>query len=190
MVREESILSIFAPNPMINPHLMRKSSQVDQLNRSKDNSGENYKTELCRTWVEKNFCPYKEKCRFAHGKKDLHEKVTGSKNYKQKECNSFYQKGFCPYGPRCHFKHEERRLDDITRGYYPFLINCQSNVEKLLNVDSKYSRICPPNHRLRVFEQVRGNIGHIPASMKFLPYEDMKMSREFILSRRILDSCM
>ena len=44
--------------------------------------------------------------------------------------------------------------------------------------------------KLKVFEQVRGNIGHIPASMKFLPYEDMKVSREFILSRRILDSCM
>jgi butyrate response factor len=187
MVREESI---FAPSPMINPHLMRKSSLVDQLNRSKDTkdtSGENYKTELCRTWVEKNFCPYKEKCRFAHGKKDLHEKVTSSKNYKQKECNSFYQKGFCPYGPRCHFKHEERRLDDITRGYYPFLLNCQSNIEKLLNIGSKYSQISPSNHRLKIFEQFRGQT---PSPSKLLPFEDIKASREFILPRRILDSYM
>src|SRR4051812_43937519 len=69
-----------------------------------------YKTELCRTWVEHNYCPYKEKCRFAHGKRDLHDKIVLSKNYKQKECNTFYTRGYCPYGPRCHFKHDERKL--------------------------------------------------------------------------------
>jgi len=92
----------------------------------------NYKTELCRTWVEKNYCPYKEKCRFAHGKKDLHEKSVSGKHYKQKECNSFYKKGFCPYGPRCHFKHEERRLEDISRPYYQVLLLSSKNLEKIV----------------------------------------------------------
>jgi hypothetical protein len=81
-----------------------------------------YKTELCRTWVEHNYCPYKEKCRFAHGKKDLHEKIVIGKNYKQKECNSFYTKGYCPYGPRCHFKHDERKLWEIERIYYQLVL--------------------------------------------------------------------
>jgi hypothetical protein len=93
----------------------------------------NYKTELCRTWVEKNYCPYKEKCRFAHGKKDLHEKSVSSKHYKQKECNSFYKKGFCPYGPRCHFKHEERRLEDISRPYYQIMLLSPKNLGKILS---------------------------------------------------------
>jgi len=130
MVREESIL-IFQNNS-----LNRKKSSFDEsLNKSKDTKesiGEvNYKTELCRTWVEKNFCPYKEKCRFAHGKKDLHDKIISSKNYKQKECMSFYQKGFCPYGPRCHFKHEERTLGDVNRTYYTYLLNSRNTLEKL-----------------------------------------------------------
>jgi hypothetical protein len=99
----------------------------------------NYKTELCRTWVEKNYCPYKEKCRFAHGKKDLHEKSINSKHYKQKECNSFYKKGFCPYGPRCHFKHEERKLDDISRPYYQLLLKSSINLEKILKRNVDYS---------------------------------------------------
>lgn len=30
-----------------------------------------YKTELCRTYEEKGYCPYGGKCRFAHGRDDL-----------------------------------------------------------------------------------------------------------------------
>ena len=98
----------------------------------------NYKTELCRTWVEKNYCPYKEKCRFAHGKKDLHEKSVSSKHYKQKECNSFYKKGFCPYGPRCHFKHEERRLEEISRPYYQIMLLSPKNLGKIVRRNLNY----------------------------------------------------
>lgn len=188
MVREESLIS---HNSMMNPHLLRKSSLDEALNRSKDtkdSSGEiNYKTELCRTWVEKNFCPYKEKCRFAHGKRDLHEKMINSKNYKQKECNSFYQRGFCPYGPRCHFKHEERRLEEISRGYYPFLLYSQNTIDKLNSFNLKNSRFYPQNHRLQIFEKIRG---HTPSALKLIPFEDIKSGREFILPRKILDSCM
>jgi hypothetical protein len=97
----------------------------------KETTDSNYKTELCKTWVEKNFCPYKEKCRFAHGKSDIHKKVVNIKNYKQKECNSFHNKGFCPYGTRCHFKHYDRKMKDIDRPYYNLLINSQKFVEIL-----------------------------------------------------------
>ena len=86
-----------------------------------------YKTELCKTWVEQNYCPYMEKCRFAHGKEDLQDKIIYGKNYKQKECKSFNCKSYCPYGPRCLFKHDERKLSEINRPYYYFLLEffCQ-----------------------------------------------------------------
>jgi hypothetical protein len=113
-----------------------KSEKSLEKSTSSDMS---YKTELCRTWVEKNYCPYKEKCRFAHGKKDLHEKPVNSKHYKQKECNSFYKKGFCPYGPRCHFKHEERKLKDISRPFYECLLKSSRNLEKILRKNLNYS---------------------------------------------------
>ena len=125
---------------MVNDEAVRKSSH-NSFNQSMDISKDSlikYKTELCRTWVEMNNCPYKDKCRFAHGKKDLHEKIVSGKKYKQKECNSFYTKGFCPYGPRCHFKHDERKLDEIIRIYYQYI----------LEID--YSR----NRRLHIFESI------------------------------------
>jgi hypothetical protein len=195
MVREETILI------MSNNSVNRKTSSCDEsLNKSKDTKesiGEvNYKTELCRTWVEKNFCPYKEKCRFAHGKKDLHDKIISSKNYKQKECMSFYQKGFCPYGPRCHFKHEERTLGDVNRTYYTYLLNSRNTLEKLFligndirnNVDIRLFELGGP--KLKVFEKIRG-----PPPIKFINYDvynfnEIKLNRELYLPRKFLNSYM
>lgn len=81
-----------------------------------------YKTELCRTWIEQNFCPYMEKCRFAHGKTDLHDKIIFGKNYKQKDCKSFHTKGYCPYGPRCLFRHDGRNFTELNRPFYRFIL--------------------------------------------------------------------
>jgi hypothetical protein len=91
-----------------------------------------YKTELCRTWVETNACPYNEKCRFAHGKKELHDKIIIGKNYKSKECKTFHTRGFCPYGPRCHFRHDQRRLEQINRSYYSIKLVSDEFVEECL----------------------------------------------------------
>ena len=81
-------------------------------------SEQRYKTELCRTWVENNFCPYNDKCRFAHGRKELNEKTGTTNKYKLKNCKSFYSKGICPYGPRCQFRHDERKLNNISLSFY------------------------------------------------------------------------
>lgn len=174
----------------------------ESMNRSRDtkeSSGENYKTELCRTWVEKNYCPYREKCRFAHGKKDLHDKVINSKNYKQKECMSFYQKGFCPYGPRCHFKHEERKLNDVMRAFYPFLLNSKNTLEKLdsvVNQKNKSSRILfslaeaeSRTRPLKAFESLRTSTQPCE-NFKLFSLEDIKSARDFILPRKVFDSYM
>ena len=202
MVRDESLIST-----QNLPVTIRKRSSIDEtMNHSRDtkeSSGDqNYKTELCRTWVEKNFCPYREKCRFAHGKKDLHEKVINSKNYKMKECNSFYQKGYCPYGPRCHFKHEERKLDDVTRPYYPFLLISKNTIEKFdssINNKINYPQFLytlldsGTNSRpLKVFEKLRGKNppSHALQNMKLFNNDDVNYSRQFIFQRKIFDSCM
>ena len=81
-----------------------------------------YKTELCRKFVEQNFCPYMAKCRFAHGKQDLQDKLIIGKNYKQKDCNSFYTNGVCPYGHRCLFRHDERKFSDLNRPFYKYIL--------------------------------------------------------------------
>ena len=71
-----------------------------------------YKTELCKSWIETNFCVYGNRCRFAHGKGELNIKLQ-SLNYKKKPCSSFLNFGFCPYGSRCNFIHVEKKLNDI-----------------------------------------------------------------------------
>ena len=85
-----------------------------------------YKTELCKSWIETNFCVYGNKCRFAHGNHELNNKEFNS-NYKKKPCSSFLKYGFCPYGKRCNFKHDERKLTDIILPYFYiqlFIKNC------------------------------------------------------------------
>jgi hypothetical protein len=180
-------------------------------NKSKNKENEqNYKTELCRTWVEKNFCPYKEKCRFAHGKKDLHEKnIGGVKNYKQKECNSFFTKGYCPYGPRCHFKHDQRKMEEIDRIYYPFLLESPKTFKKLLRRDRIYqnSGLNTTNNNkstLKIFDAVHHNNNQLPPQVmkQFISPTSAKtpinilsttmksMNRDFFIPRKIFDSHM
>lgn len=78
-----------------------------------------YKTEMCKSWTQKGFCVYGNKCRFAHGRSELFIKsVTTTGKYKQKDCNSFKEQGFCLYGTRCNFKHDQRKLEEIERSYH------------------------------------------------------------------------
>ena len=71
-----------------------------------------YKTELCKSFMENNFCQYGNKCRFAHGEEELVVK-TENINYKRKLCKSFYNEGYCTYGIRCNYQHEQRKLSEI-----------------------------------------------------------------------------
>ena len=82
-----------------------------------------FKTELCRTYAEKDFCVYGNKCRFAHGKEELFQKAISHPKYKVKRCISFFQNAFCTYGSRCHFQHEERKINQTFRSYYSYVLN-------------------------------------------------------------------
>jgi hypothetical protein len=97
-----------------------------------------YKTELCRTWIENNYCPYNEKCRFAHGRKELHDKTGNTKNYKLKDCKTFQTKGFCPYGYRCQFKHDERKFNNLSLSFYSYGLELKKKelMENIFNSES------------------------------------------------------
>lgn len=93
-----------------------KKDSNDKVEPSKENKNDcKYKTELCKGFSENGFCPYGNKCRFAHGRQDLFDKVIACKKYKQKECMSFFKNNYCCYGSRCHFRHEQRKLNEIER---------------------------------------------------------------------------
>lgn len=65
-----------------------------------------YKTEMCKNWIEIGRCNYGVKCKFAHGKSELVQKIAANKHFKTKPCKQFFETGSCNYGPRCHFLHD------------------------------------------------------------------------------------
>ena len=98
--------------------LKMKKNAMDPVNFEEERKNDpKYKTELCKSFMETNFCVYGNKCRFAHGYNELVVKKQIN-HYKQKPCNSFFYKGYCPYGNRCNFKHDERKIQEIGLPYY------------------------------------------------------------------------
>jgi hypothetical protein len=123
---------------------IRKNSNINSNSFEEILSNENkiddkYKTELCKKWTDLGYCPYGNKCRFAHGKCELVDKIISlKKKYKQKECVSFHKSFYCKYGVRCQFKHFEKNLNEIERShYYNFLRNFSTfTPEDIMNFDS------------------------------------------------------
>jgi len=142
-----------------------------------------YKTEMCKSWSETGFCAYGNKCRFAHGKQELFDKVVACKKYKQKDCLSFFKNKYCCYGSRCHFRHEERRLNQIERSYYHhFLTNLQSSLthDEVMNMSDEmltefilFSKGKAMTRRLPVFSNEQKVTHHIPSHANQIPQMQM-----------------
>ena len=115
-----------------------KKNATDPVDINKEKSSDpKYKTELCKTFEESNYCSYGNKCRFAHGKKELFKKSEIIFNYKKKNCNSFYVEGYCSYGTRCSFKHLIK-FNEINRLYYTMMLcvlkaDCNMNLLNYFN---------------------------------------------------------
>ena len=97
--------------------LEKKISSIKNQIQEKSQMNANYKTELCKNYQAKGFCPYGRKCKFAHGEVELITKIQ-EVNYKKEKCKSFYERGYCPYGSRCQFQHDERKFKDINISYF------------------------------------------------------------------------
>jgi hypothetical protein len=113
-----------------------------------------YKTELCKSFSETGFCAYGNKCRFAHGRQELFDKLVNCKKYKQKECLSFFKNQYCCYGSRCHFKHEERKLPQLERTYHTLALSLYNNLTEEAVLDMSDEQLKAHNNkkqRLEVF---------------------------------------
>ena len=94
-----------------------------------------HKTELCKTFSELGYCPYEQKCRFAHGKHELVH-LPHNTTSKSKKCNGFWKNGFCPYGLRCQFGHAEVKWEDraILYGLQATACTKQCKLSKLIQL--------------------------------------------------------
>jgi len=94
-----------------------------------------YKTELCRHYVLREQCPYKDKCQFAHGSEEIVDIIRHPK-YKTELCKGYHSTGFCPYGPRCHFIHgdpEDNSRTSLSTGL-------MGNTKKQWSISTKSGR--------------------------------------------------
>jgi hypothetical protein len=113
-----NLMPVYFNDKLNKKKLKMKKNAMDPVNFEEERKNDpKYKTELCKSFMQNNFCIYGNKCRFAHGYKELVRKKQIN-NYKQKTCNSFFNKGYCPYGNRCNFKHDERKIQEIGVPYY------------------------------------------------------------------------
>eukprot|EP00347_Sterkiella_histriomuscorum_P009346 403341566 len=157
-------------NYPINPY-RKQSMQVCQMQKVDKTK---YKTEMCKNWIEIGVCRYGNKCQFAHGNRELNEKLqpTNAK-YKSKICTTFQERLFCPYGKRCLFKHEDRDFDEVK--VFDRLYNIQFFSQKyndILNdtiqIQDSPSKLQPKNlRRLKIFQQVTSETDYSEFQCRF-----------------------
>ena len=137
--------------------LAKKYIALQSKLEDKFNPSEKYKTELCKKFESTGFCPYGNKCQFAHGKEELITKIQNA-NYKKEKCKSFYEKGYCPYGIRCNFQHDERKFKDLNFSYFYFRIYLLKYFG-FLKSSNKYNEKAKIilNKRLNVFKSLCRN---------------------------------
>ncbi|KAI5192802.1 hypothetical protein NEMIN01_2225 [Nematocida minor] len=63
-----------------------------------------YKTEICKSFENSNFCTYGDKCQFAHSLNELRD-IERHPRYKTELCKTYTTFGECTYGKRCCFIH-------------------------------------------------------------------------------------
>jgi hypothetical protein len=110
-----------------------------------------FKTELCLSYTNNGSCKYGNRCRFAHGKKELFDKSLCIPNYKLTECVNFLKLGFCNYGYRCHFKHDDRQFNNLSRSWFMLNLmikNSNNNINRL----DVFKKINNVNFNLRNIE--------------------------------------
>lgn len=73
------------------------------------------KSQLCKKFIENGFCPYQNKCKFAHGSHELRKNKQFNSKYKTKECGVFMSTGFCLFGDRCNFIHTRVKVTLCSR---------------------------------------------------------------------------
>lgn len=63
-----------------------------------------YKTELCKHYKRRGYCPMGIYCQFAHGIEEL-RCISSHPKYRTEHCIYFERERQCPYGSHCAFTH-------------------------------------------------------------------------------------
>ena len=141
-----------APAPMVDPYYAEGFPMVLHI----DPNG-NYKTQLCKNWIETAKCRYQETCRYAHGQYELTEAAVASygDEFKSKNCRTFYGTKQCHYGVGCMFRHEHRSWKQLHRHYYmPHMFKYERSYASAASKSNFMKTFVPEPERLPVFAQI------------------------------------
>ncbi|KRZ54451.1 Zinc finger protein 36, C3H1 type-like 2-A [Trichinella nativa] len=147
-----------------------------------------YKTKMC-FWIDiTDYCPYGQRCTFAHS----HSELRKHPKYKTVLCNKFRTVKGCPYGANCQFIHfitesknpvTENVVRDATYKTAFFDINA---VQRSINVISKVSKY-PKHHKRQNKEENKCPdfyIGFWPNEMAFKRNKKIKNQRRSTTKNR------
>lgn len=81
------------------------------------------RTHLCVSWKNLGWCPYENKCTFAHGIAEINTPrgmtIQGTfELFASINCRIFHKNMYCKLGKKCFFRHEHRGFTKVHRHYY------------------------------------------------------------------------
>ena len=80
----------------------------------------NWKTQICKLWVDTARCRYGDDCEFAHDQSELTEAAKNAygDTFKAKNCRVYFFEKKCELGSSCMFRHEFRGMTKLHRHVY------------------------------------------------------------------------
>lgn len=133
-----------------------------------------YKTEKCHYWELDGECKFGENCAFAHGDKELKQKINYNVSYKINPCKQFFEEGYCNYGIRCQFSHKksvyERYHNIKPKIKYKIIYN---NIIHELVSKGQVNKSVAERPRLGVFEKLAPSSMENVVRNRLLFYQDV-----------------
>jgi len=123
----------------------------------------NFKTRLCRNWLQTAKCRYRDTCYFAHGQDELTFEAVLSYGdmFKTKNCRTFYQTKNCKYGDFCMFRHEHHVFKQLHRSHYkPHLFMYETMYASAPDKGAFLQKYEPVPFRLPIFRAIHAATMH------------------------------
>lgn len=99
-----------------------------------------YKTELCKNYLEGRVCPYKSRCRFAHGYGEVNSKIIINSRYRSRICESYHKNLYWTYGSRWLFRHYDFEQDH-ERTYFTNILRSNFELQEISQAQRLYDSL-------------------------------------------------
>lgn len=104
---QNGFLNVFSPGSESDDSSENSEDKKAKKSTESTDYKTKWKTEKCHYWELDGECKFGENCAFAHGDKELKQKINYNISYKTNPCKQFFEEGYCNYGIRCQFSHKK-----------------------------------------------------------------------------------